>query len=77
MKFKIFLACALICSILFTPSLYARGSHYRSPKMPKYGSTYGKTHNVRPFFKKDGTFIQSHRAANPRSGVHCHNNACY
>ena len=42
-----------------------------------YSSGYGRTHSVRPYFKKDGTFVQGHRSGNPGSGVHCHNDICY
>lgn len=77
MKLKSLLVGTLICSFSFASPLYARGGNYRLPKIPSYGSTYGNTHNVRPHFKKNGAFIQGHRAGNPRSGVHCHNNVCY
>ncbi len=54
-------------------SVHAKGY----PRMPSYGSTYGKTHNVRPYIRKDGTFVRGHRAGNPGSGVHCKDSVCY
>lgn len=36
----------------------------------------GGTHYVRSYVKRDGTIVQAHRAGNPGSGVHCHNNVC-
>ena len=77
MKLKILLLSALVCFFQIINPVYARGYSYRLPKSPSYGSTYGRTHNVRSYFKKDGTFVQGHRAGNPKSGVHCHNNVCY
>lgn len=40
-------------------------------------TAYGGTHNVKPYSTKNGTFVPEHRAGNPNSGVHCHNNVCY
>lgn len=77
MKLKSLLVGALICSFSFAGPLYAGGSHYRLPKLPKYSASYGRIHQVRPYFKKNGTFIQGHRSGNPRSDIHCHNNVCY
>ena len=76
MKLRIWLFTATACFFSLTDSAYARGASYRIPKSRSYGSAYGRTHNVRPYFRKDGTFVQGHRAANPRSGVHCHDNVC-
>lgn len=52
---------------------YSKG--YGSGNRNNY--SYGSTHNVRPYTKKDGTYVEGHRAGNPNSGVHCRNNACY
>lgn len=76
MKLKILLLGALLCFIQLSPS-YAKRYSYHLPRTPKYGSSYGRAHTVRPYFKKNGTYVQRHRAGNPRSGVHCHNNICY
>jgi len=75
MKLKVMLLSTLFCLIQLNPS-YAKRYGYHLPRAPKFGS-YSRTHSVRPYFKKNGTFIQRHRAGNPRSGVHCHNNICY
>lgn len=75
MKLEVLLS-ALLCLTQLTPS-YAKRYSYHLPRTPKYGSSYGRTHTVRPYFKKNGTYVQQHRAGNPRSGVHCHNNICY
>ena len=40
-------------------------------------SSYGGTHSVKPYSKKNGTYVPEHRAGNPNSGIHCHNNVCY
>ncbi len=75
MKLKVL----LFSTVIFLPimnSSYAKKYTYHLPKPPKYDSSLGKTHNVRPYFKKDGTFVPSHRAGNPRSGIHCRNNIC-
>lgn len=77
MKLKVLLLSALFCLIQLSTPSYAKRYSYRLPKTPKYGSSYGRTHNVRPYFKKNGTFVQGHRAGNPGSGVHCRNNVCY
>ncbi|CAM2997255.1 hypothetical protein LEWO105114_11450 [Legionella worsleiensis] len=76
MKLKVLLLGALFCLIHLTPS-HAKRYNYHLPRTPKYGSSYGRTHSVRPYFKKNGTFVQRHRSSNPRSGIHCHNNVCY
>ena len=77
MKAK-FLLLGLCCfSLLPISTGYAKRGYSYSYKTPKYGSSYGRTHTVRPYIKRNGTFVQRHRAANPRSGVHCRNNVCY
>ncbi|KTD14769.1 hypothetical protein Lgra_0472 [Legionella gratiana] len=77
MKAK-FLLLGLCCFSLLPISVsYAKRGYSYSYKTPKFGSSYGRTHTVRPYIKRNGTFVQRHRAANPRSGVHCHNNVCY
>ena len=53
------------------PVAIPRAPTYRTP-----GYT-PNTHYVRSYFRKNGTFVHGHRAGNPRSGVHCHNNICY
>lgn len=72
--------------ILSTSTLvFARGFSHTSSGIhyPRSHASYGTlhtgggTHNVRFHIKKDGTFVNQHRAANPRSGVHCKNNVCY
>lgn len=78
MKIKAVVSISMFFFLInYNSSLYAKQYNYQLPKTPKYGSTYDKTHNVRSYFKKDGTFIQKHRAGNPNSGVHCHKNVCY
>lgn len=73
-----FLLLGICCFSLIPISLsYAKHSYSYSNKSPKYGSSYEKTHRVRPYIKRDGTFVQGHRAGNPGSGVHCRNNTCY
>jgi len=37
----------------------------------------GGVHYVRPYVKKNGTYVQGHLSGNPGSGIHCHNNVCY
>lgn len=76
MKAK-FLLVGLCCFSLFPISeSYAKRGYSHSYKTPRYGS-YGRTHTVRPYIKRNGTFAQGHRSGNTRSGVHCHNNICY
>lgn len=78
--------CILFLVLLFASGVFARGYSYHGYSgggsksygySPKYSSRTGSTHNVRPYIKKDGTYVQGHRAGNPRSGVHCKNNVCY
>ncbi len=77
MKTK-FLLLGLCCfSLLPISSSYAKRGYSYSYKTPRYSSSYGNTHTVRPYLKKDGTFVQGHRAGNPGSGMHCKNNICY
>ncbi len=76
MKLKVLLLSALFFLIQISCISHARGYNYRY-KVPIYRSSYGRTHTVRPYFKKNGTFVQRHRSANPYSGIHCHNNVCY
>lgn len=75
MKLKVVLLSIFLFFIQINHVSHAKGYNYS--KTPKYGSTYGRTHSVRSYFKRNGTFVQRHRAGNPHSGVHCHNNACY
>ncbi|KTD68885.1 hypothetical protein Lste_2043 [Legionella steelei] len=77
MKSKIFLLSSLIFCFGSSNLLHAKSYRYHYPRTPKYGSSYGRTHTVRPYFKKNGTYVRRHRAGNPYSGVHCHNNVCY
>jgi len=77
MKFRVLLLSALVCSLPFSSPLQAKGSSYRLPKTYQSGSSYGRTHSVRSYVRKDGTFVQGHLSGNPRSGVHCHDNVCY
>lgn len=77
MKFKKLFIGLVMAVTSLTTVLYARGSNFHLPKNHKYSSPYRQTHNVRPYFKRNGTYIQRHRAGNPRSGIHCHNNVCY
>lgn len=84
MKLKVLLLGAVICSLPFSLPLHAKifdnqtkNPGYQMPKTPQYGSGYGNTHDVKPYFKKDGTYVEGHKSGNPRSGVHCHNNICY
>jgi len=58
-------------------SVFAQSNILDLTQPMTYLSAYGGTHNVRPYFKKDGTFVQGHRAGNPGSGIHCHDNICY
>ena len=73
MKAKNLLLATCCLSVLLMSETYA----YRSYRSPKHSNSYGRTHSVRPYFKKDGTYVERHRSGNPRSGVHCHNNTCY
>lgn len=77
MKAKVLLLSLCCLSMSLVSESYARQSYSHSYRSPKFGSSYGKTHSVRPYLRKDGTYIQRHRSGNPRSGVHCHNNICY
>jgi len=77
MKLRVLLLSALVCSLSFSYPSFAKSYGYRLPKTPRYGSTYSRTHSVRSYVRKDGTFVQGHLAGNPRSGVHCHDNVCY
>lgn len=76
MKFKVLLFSTLFLLMQVSFISHAKSYNYKY-KTPKYGSNYGRTHTVRPYLKKNGTYVQRHRAGNPRSGVHCHNNICY
>lgn len=79
MKLKVLLLSVIFCFMQVSPLSYAKRYSHRLPKAPQYSSSsiYGRTHIVKHYFKKNGTFVQRHRAGNPRSGVHCHNNICY
>lgn len=77
MKLKILLLALCCLSVLLTSESYANRGYPYSYKTPRYGSVYGRTHTVKPYTKRDGTFVQGHRAGNPGSGIHCHNNICY
>ncbi|KTC71307.1 Uncharacterised protein [Legionella bozemanae] len=78
MKAKFLLLGFCCFSLLPKSESYAKRAAYSySYKTPRYGSSYGKTHTVRPYIKRDGTFVKRHRAGNPKAGVHCHNNVCY
>ncbi len=78
MKFKI-LILGIACFLMQVSSYsYAkRYSYSYHPKTYKYKISNGRTHSVRSYFKKNGSFILKHRAANPRSGVHCRKNICF
>ncbi len=67
MKLKVLLFSALVFLIQFSSSSFAYRYSYRGPKI----SSYGSTHSVRPYFRRNGIFVPGHRAANPHSGVHC------
>ncbi|ABQ56110.1 hypothetical protein SCZ71_00025 [Legionella pneumophila serogroup 1] len=77
MKAK-FLLLGFCCFSLLSISVsYAKRGYSYSYKTPRYSSSYGRTHTVKPYIKRDGTFVKRHRAGNPKAGVHCHNNVCY
>ena len=75
-KVNILLLSVLFFFFQFAQPSYAGRNYFISPNSPSYGSTYSKTHQVRPYFRKNGTFVPGHLAANARSGVHCHKNIC-
>lgn len=63
----------VILSLLLPVIAYARG--YHMGRMPSYRSHSG-IHWVRPYVTRKGSYHRSHLSANPRSGLHCHNNVC-
>ena len=65
----------LFISSIINPAM-ARGRHYDYYKSPRYSYSTGRTHNVRTHFRSGHGVIVGHRAGNPGSGVHCHNNIC-
>jgi len=69
---KIILVGILVINCL----LFSTLSEAKSYNYKNYYSR-GTTHSVRSYFKRNGTFVQSHRAANPRSGIHCVHGICY
>lgn len=77
MKAKFLLLTICCLSTFLMSECYAKRSYSSPYSSPRYSTGFGKTHSVRPYFKKNGTFVQRHRAGNPRSGVHCQNNVCY
>lgn len=38
--------------------------------------SYGGSHKVKKYTKRNGTVVKEHRRGNPRSGTHCKNNVC-
>lgn len=70
---KLLLLAMCLCGF----SSFAQTSNLPSTKPMTYLSAYGGTHSVRPYVRKDGTFVKGHRAGNPGSGVNCHDNVCY
>lgn len=66
-----------ICIAEFAVPSFAQTINLDVTKPMIYLSAYRGTHSVRPYIRKDGTFVQGHRAGNPRSGIHCHDNVCY
>ena len=71
---KLLLLTMCVCGL---SSSFAQTSNLSTTKSMTYLSAYGGTHSVKPYVRKDGTFVQGHRAGNPGSGVHCHDNICY
>lgn len=39
-------------------------------------NSYDGTHEVSSYTRNDGTYVEEHRAGNPGSGIHCHDNVC-
>jgi hypothetical protein len=74
MKKMLLAFLCLFCFISVIFPVIAQARHYGYSKSPRY-SSYGSTHTVKTHFRK-GRVILSHRAGNPRSGVHCRNNIC-
>jgi hypothetical protein len=70
------LICLAICAISVSFPVFAQSKVLAITQPMTYLSSYGGTHNVKPYFRRDGTFVQGHRAGNPRSGIHCHDNVC-
>ena len=63
MKKVIYVHLAIV--LLLTPlSIFARG----------YAD--GDTHEVKTYERSNETVVEEHRAGNPGSGVHCHDNDC-
>ncbi len=68
-----------ICLTGFALPVFADSISSISNQSIEYVSSYGYggTHDVRPYTRRDGTYVGGHRAGNPGSGVHCRNNSCY
>lgn len=78
-----------VCIIVFsaiifcfvTTSIFAKGRSHGFSRTPSFsGMHHAKSsgvHNVKPYFRKNGTYVSPHLSGNPRSGVHCRNNFCY
>lgn len=67
-------------AIAATNSYYTPSSNnYSNSNQGSHSNSYGNTnntHQVQSYTKSDGTYVQSHTAGNPNSGVHCHNSYC-
>lgn len=48
---------------------------YRESKENTFATE--NTHHVRPYFRRDGTYVHGHLSGNPGSGIHCRDNVCY
>jgi hypothetical protein len=66
-----------ICFAGLSLPTFGATSHamYQSSNVNAYAVS--STHDVRPYTKRDGTYVEGHKAGNPGSGVHCRNNVCY
>lgn len=64
----------IICTILIATTLLTP-----FPIFAHGHSGYGmrSTNYVRPYVKRNGTYVKGHLSGNPYSGVHCHKNVCY
>lgn len=58
-------------------SSFATASSVEGNKSLAFEVSYGSTHYVKPYIRRDGTYVQGHRSGNPGSGVHCQNDVCY
>ncbi len=72
MKIKMYLAISFIVFCAVSTPNFAGGRGYGFSSR-----TFSSVHSVRSYYRMNGSYVPSHLAGNPGSGVHCRNNVCY